>query len=144
MLTKSNLRINKRNNKIISHVREVYLRKDIYCGSAYCVDCYDTKNLSSTHEGNTPVLSKDKYRGPTLEDIDGHTLVQKSHYLIFDTTAIIKQMDVLLNPKLNNIIILQTVMNDLKEKNIRTYYKFRDLMKDTERTFLNFYNDFSE
>lgn len=145
MFNKSFLRINKRNNKIISRVNQVYTRKDIWCGSEYCKQCYKITNISSNNDESQVTLNKNKIEG--CKDCSGYSsdlFINKSHYLILDSNTVIEQFDVISKPKLFNIILLQTVLNEVKEKNIKLFNKLRNVMKEQKERFYTFYNEYSE
>uniref|UniRef100_T1JCD6 Protein DIS3 homolog n=1 Tax=Strigamia maritima TaxID=126957 RepID=T1JCD6_STRMM len=104
-------------------VREHYLRDDIVCGSAYCTVC----------ENNSPKLDQK----PGLKS----NRCNFFHYLIFDTNVILHQIDVLEDPSIRNVIILQTVLAEVRHKNLPVYKRLRDLMRNEERKFHLFINE---
>jgi exosome complex exonuclease DIS3/RRP44 len=135
MLNRTYVHIGKK-NKILTVLKEVYLRKDIFCGSELCPNCYTSKTLKASIA-------------------DGHTLSQRLSsapkgskkpvdYLVIDTNIVLHQMDILNKPNFKNIVILQTVLNEVKNQSAQLYSDLRDLCADPEKQFYVFSNEFRE
>lgn len=135
MLNRTYVRLGKK-NKILTVVKEVYLRKDIFCGSEACLKCYSSKTLKASI-------------------VDGHTHSQRLattpkgakkvvDYLIVDTNIVLHQMDILNKPNLKNVVVLQTVLAEVKNQSPQLYSDLRELCSDPEKRFYVFSNEFRE
>lgn len=135
MLNRAYVKLSKK-NKILTVVREVYLRKDIFCGSELCEKCYDSNTLKASLA-------------------DGHVLAQRLSgpskgskapvdYLVIDTNIVLHQMDLLNKPNFRNVIVLQTVLNEVKNQSPQLYSDLRELCADPEKQFYVFSNEFRE
>lgn len=63
------------------------------------------------------------------------------HYLILDTNVVLDQIDVLEEEVLKNVIILHTVLDEVKHKSAVVYKKLRDILKRPSRQFYVFVNE---
>lgn len=123
MLTsKTFLKKNKRGN-VLKIVREHYLREDLSCGSDLCNEC-DSKEA-------------------VLEKCPQHksTVYSNPHYLLLDTNIILEQIDVLEEPSLTNVIIVQTVLQEVKHRSSVIYKRLKDLITSPGRKFYVFVNE---
>ncbi|KAJ6635843.1 Exosome complex exonuclease RRP44 [Pseudolycoriella hygida] len=118
------LRKTKRGN-ILKIVREHYLRDDIYCGSEFCNDC--------DHESHDKVLSEQ----PTSKS----RLYPFPHYLVLDTNAVLDHIDVFEEDVLTDIVVLYTVLDEVKHKSSSVYKKFREVIADKSRNIYIFVNE---
>ncbi|CAO1624165.1 unnamed protein product [Sympodiomycopsis kandeliae] len=139
--------------KILRVSRERYLRDDISCGSLSCVEC---KRISAKYpELPTPCLSS---QGNSNESVSGN------HYLVLDTNIILHQMDLLESmlgrdqtPSFLNVIVLQTVLEEVRHRSLPLYNRLMDIVKDSQhaarmgrsdnpqesRRWWVYYNDFA-
>lgn len=106
-------------------IREHYLRTDLWCGSSICVIC--------PHEKHDLVLSED----PASKS----ALFTDSHYLLLDTNVILDQIDVFEEETIKNVIVLQTVLDEVKHKSASIYKRLRDILMNPERKFYTFVNE---
>lgn len=107
-------------------VREHYLRTDIWCGSSLCDAC----DMVQEHErvlARHPESPSDKYRFP--------------HYLVLDTNVVLDQIDVLDEDVLQNVIMLHTVLDEVKHKSLLVYKRLTDILKRPARQFYVFVNE---
>ncbi|KAJ9592683.1 hypothetical protein L9F63_015655, partial [Diploptera punctata] len=124
LTTKTFLRKTKKGN-ILKIVREHYLRDDIWCGSEICIIC--------KHESNDLVLEKapqsknKKFKFP--------------HYIVLDTCTVLNQIDVLEEDAICNVIVLQTVLEEVKHRSSAVYKRFRDIIANPNRKFYVFVNE---
>uniref|UniRef100_A0A336KCD1 Protein DIS3 homolog n=1 Tax=Culicoides sonorensis TaxID=179676 RepID=A0A336KCD1_CULSO len=118
------MRKTKRGN-IIKIVREHYLRDDIWCGSGTCTICM--------HTPNDLILSSK----PTTNSVkfDYH------HYLVVDTNVVLDQIDVFEEDAIKDVIVLHTVMDEVKHKSSTVYKRFRDIIMNPSRRFYTFVNE---
>ncbi|XP_052815273.1 exosome complex exonuclease RRP44-like [Mya arenaria] len=113
---------------ILKIVREHYLRDDISCGSALCEKCL--------HEP----------KGPSLEEspVNQSTLFDKHHYLIPDTNVVLHQIDVLEDSAIQNVIILQTVLEEVRHRSAPAYKRLKDVISNPAKHFYSFANEFNK
>lgn len=113
-----------RSGRILKRVHELYLRNDIGCRLASCRVC--------------------KSEGKSLLDLETtiSSTVPSNHALIFDSTTIIRFHHLFDNPKFTNVIIPQTIWEDVKNSNPPAYKSMNALCyEDKERSFVVFMND---
>ncbi|XP_026755514.2 exosome complex exonuclease RRP44 [Galleria mellonella] len=122
--TKTFLTKTKRGN-ILKIVREHYLRDDLLCGSAACNVC--------PHKDDEYVLD------PKPESICA--LFDYPHYLVLDTNVVLHQIDVLEEDALTNVIILQTVLEEVKHQNTAIFQRILDVIGNKKRKFYSFVNE---
>lgn len=135
MLNRTYVKFGKK-NKILTVVKELYLRKDIFCGSELCDECYASKTLrASLADGH--VLSQRLSSAPkgSSKPVD---------YLVIDTNIVLHQMDILNKPNFKNVIVLQTVLDEVKNQSQQLYADLRELCSDSEKQFYVFSNEFRE
>lgn len=113
---------NKRGN-VVKVVKEHYLRDDIYCGVEGCTVCKNVK-LSLVQEA---MISS---AAPT-----------QRHLLIVDTNVVYQQIDLLCSPLIHDVVILQTVAEELRGKSMPVFTKLKGLLETPERRFFLFSNE---
>ena len=118
------MRKTKRGN-IIKIVREHYLRNDIWCGSRICKSC--------THYEFDLVLDEDP------ENLC--SLFTFPHYIVLDTNVVLDQIDILEEDIIKNIIVLHTVLDEVKHKSSSIYKRFKEICSDSKRNFYTFVNE---
>lgn len=108
-----------RKGKIIRLVHEKYLRSDVGCGYM-----------------NGRVLNEDNFRN--LVEMAPH-----KHVLVIDTNVAFHQIDLLeFNcPATALVIVLQTVLQELKHLNLSGYRRITNLLKDENRSYIFFPNE---
>ncbi|KAK5640047.1 hypothetical protein RI129_010858 [Pyrocoelia pectoralis] len=124
LTTKVFIRKNKAGN-FLKNIREHYLRDDINCGISNCDHC--VPHLNSI----TPPTNENK-----------STLYNFNHYLILDTNVILHQMDILEEDVICNVIILNTVLEEVKHRNLPIYRRLNNVMENSSRNFYLFPNNF--
>lgn len=113
---------------VIKIVREHYLRDDISCGSEICDVC--------DHGPKGPALSEcpenrsQKYKKP--------------HYMIPDTNVVIHQIDVLEDSSIQDVIILQTVLEEVRHRSAPAYKRLKDVLSNPSKHFYSFANEFNK
>uniref|UniRef100_A0A8C1GWW8 Exosome complex exonuclease RRP44 n=1 Tax=Cyprinus carpio TaxID=7962 RepID=A0A8C1GWW8_CYPCA len=108
---------------VLKIVREHYLRDDIWCGSEVCKECKD----------EAPVLQEDA----CIES----NLCSYPHYLIPDTNVVLHQIDILEDPLIRNVIILQTVLQEIRHRSAPAYKRIKDAIHEKEKHFYMFTNE---
>ncbi|XP_053981300.1 exosome complex exonuclease RRP44 [Hylaeus volcanicus] len=112
--------------KVFKTVREHYLRDDIHCGSKACDKClYRNRNIILDDEDSGAKSSRLPY----------------PYYLLLDTNIILNQIDVLEEDVISNVIILQTVLEEVRHKSSNVYKKLKDIISHTHRKFYVFVNE---
>lgn len=104
-------------------MREHYLRDDIWCGSEVCKECKD----------EAPVLQEDACTESNL--------CTYPHYLIPDTNVILHQVDIFEDPLIKNVIILQTVLQEVRHRSAPVYKRIKDVIHDKGKHFYTFTNE---
>uniref|UniRef100_A0A4W6DQ62 Protein DIS3 homolog n=1 Tax=Lates calcarifer TaxID=8187 RepID=A0A4W6DQ62_LATCA len=112
-----------RSGGVMKIVREHYLRDDIWCGSEACTEC----------KQESTVLQKDA----CIES----NLCSYPHYLIPDTNVVLHQIDVLEDPMIRNVIILQTVLQEVRHRSAPVYKRLKDIIHEKEKHFYTFTNE---
>lgn len=115
-------------------VREHYLRNDIICYSKLCNICSSSLKLDA--EGNSPKIS--------LSESPGKITGGKKHYVVLDTNIVLSAIDMLENPEcFYDVIIPQTVLDEVKNKSFPIYQRLRNLVKADDKRFVVYHNEFS-
>uniref|UniRef100_A0A8C5CZM8 DIS3 homolog, exosome endoribonuclease and 3'-5' exoribonuclease n=1 Tax=Gadus morhua TaxID=8049 RepID=A0A8C5CZM8_GADMO len=112
-----------RSGGVMKIVREHYLRDDIWCGSEICTEC----------KQESTVLQKDS----CIES----DLCSSPHYLVPDTNVVLHQIDVLEDPLIRNVIILQTVLQEVRHRSAPVYKRLKDIIHEKEKHFYTFTNE---
>nr|XP_046257452.1 exosome complex exonuclease RRP44 [Scatophagus argus] len=112
-----------RSGGVMKIVREHYLRDDIWCGSEGCTEC----------KQESTVLQRDA----CIES----NLCSSPHYLILDTNVVLHQIDVLEDPVIRNVIILQTVLQEVRHRSAPIYKRLKDIIHEKEKHFYTFTNE---
>ncbi|CAK9828415.1 Exosome complex exonuclease RRP44 [Anthophora retusa] len=107
-------------------VREHYLRDDIHCGYKACIKCsYRTRSV---------ILDDGDSSAKSLK-------IAHPYYLLMDTNIILDQIDILEEDIISNVIILQTVLEEVKHRSSTVYKKLKDIINNTRRKFYVFVNE---
>lgn len=68
-------------------------------------------------------------------------LFEFPHYLILDTNVVLDQIDVLEENTICNVVVLSTVIDEVKNKSSSVFNRFRDVYKSSWRKFFVFVNE---
>lgn len=112
-----------RSGGVMKVVREHYLRDDIWCGSEACSEC----------KQESTVLQRDA----CIES----NLCSYPHYLLPDTNVVLHQIDLLEDPVIRNVIILQTVLQEVRHRSAPVYKRLKDIIHEKEKHFYTFTNE---
>ncbi|RHZ52885.1 hypothetical protein Glove_456g19 [Diversispora epigaea] len=121
LYSKTYLKRTKKGNAV-KVVKEHYLREDIWCYVENCTFCEHTE----------PVLS---------EEARCTELLKFPHYIVPDTNVLLNQMDIIKHPAIHNVIIMQTVYEELRHLNLSIYHQLRTLINESNRHFFVFSNE---
>lgn len=115
-------------------VREQYLRKDISCSSQLCSSCQT--NVAADASGKVPQ--------PVLSPSPAKTkLFPNGHYLLPDTNILLTGIDLLEHSDaFYDVIILQTVLEELRNRSLPLYNRVMNLVKTEDKRFYLFFNEF--
>lgn len=120
--------------KVQKIVRELYLRQDIPCSSKLCTVCLQKAPRNAKDHQIPFVLSA----APTASK-----LYPSGHYLVPDTNAILNAFDLFeLNDAFYDVIILQTVLEECRNRSLPLYNRLIGLTKSEEKRFYIFFNEF--
>ena len=140
-----------KSGKVQKIVRELYLRQDIPCSSKLCSICYshapvdadgigkDAKNTLVTDNADlqlvVPFILSDRPAGTKA--------FPRGHYIVPDTNAFINGMDLFEHTgAFYDVIVLQTVLEELKNQSLPLYNRLLSLIKTDEKRFYLFFNEF--
>ncbi|MCJ1234173.1 exosome catalytic subunit dis3 [Varicellaria rhodocarpa] len=123
-----------KNGRVQKIVRELYLRQDIPCSSKLCTSCLSTAPADA--DGNvSPFVLSDRPAG--IKDLP------QGHYLIPDTNALINAMDLFEQTSaFYDVIILQTVLEEVRNRSLPLYNRLIGLTKSEDKRFYVFFNEF--
>ncbi|KAI4203718.1 MAG: hypothetical protein LQ346_001728 [Caloplaca aetnensis] len=123
-----------KSGKVQKITRELYLRQDIPCSSRICSSCLKSAPQDASGKVAQFVLS---------EKPAGTKRYPKGHYLIPDTNALLNAMD-LFEQKFgfHDVIILQTVLEELRNRSLPLYNRLIGLTKSEDKHFYVFFNEF--
>ncbi|XP_072784389.1 exosome complex exonuclease RRP44 isoform X1 [Taeniopygia guttata] len=130
MLTSRTFVKRTRAGAVVKVVREHYLRDDIACGAAACRLC----PRAAPGGGSAPGLEA-RPGGP------GSSLCPGPHFLLPDTNLLLHQIDILEDPVIKNVIVLQTVLQEVRNRSAPVYKRIRDLIQNPEKHFYSFTNE---
>ncbi|XP_068865316.1 exosome complex exonuclease RRP44 isoform X2 [Aphelocoma coerulescens] len=132
MLTSRTFVKRTRAGAVVKVVREHYLRDDIACGAAACRLCPPA--ATGTGNGNAPGLEA-RPSGPAS------SLCPGPHFVLPDTNLLLHQIDILEDPVIKNVIVLQTVLQEVRNRSAPVYKRIRDLIQNPEKHFYSFTNE---
>lgn len=125
-------------------VRERYLRDDVFCGRTGCRTC--------ARDNIGRIQSRDTESGAGLEEFGSpHSdPALGCHILILDTNVVLHQIDLLestldkaSSPTLTNVVVLQTVLDEVRHRSLPLYNRLQSLIREPERNWWIYWNDFS-
>ncbi|KAF8417437.1 exosome complex exonuclease exoribonuclease-like protein [Tirmania nivea] len=117
-------------------VRELYLRQDIPCSSKLCSPCTFIAPTDASGKVQNFVLSERPAGTPAYPN---------GHYLIPDTNIFLYCMDVMEHESaFYDVIVLQTVLEEVRNRSLPLYNRLRALTKSDEKRFYVFHNEFRQ
>ncbi|OAE18374.1 hypothetical protein AXG93_1783s1030 [Marchantia polymorpha subsp. ruderalis] len=103
-----------RHGRVLKVVREHYLRDDIACGTITCTACDNSKACLSASPA--PII-------------------------VFDTNVVLRQIDLLENSAISNVVVLSVVLEEVKNKDLSVYNRLRTICSNPARNFFVFSNE---
>ncbi|NWZ43982.1 RRP44 exonuclease, partial [Brachypodius atriceps] len=134
MLTSRTFVKRTRAGAVVKVVREHYLRDDIACGAAACRLCPRAAPAPGAANGSAPGLEA-RPSGPAS------SLCPGPHFLLPDTNLLLHQIDILEDPVIKNVIVLQTVLQEVRNRSAPVYKRIRDVIQNAEKHFYSFTNE---
>ena len=110
-------------------VKEHYLREDIPCGVLGCQQC-----VSLTGESGVNIFDPTE---PTLPNSHMTT----PHIILPDTNILLHHLDVLETDFFHNVVILQTVLEEVKGNSLAIHRRIRSLIAQPAKRFFVFSNE---
>ncbi|KAI7855492.1 exosome complex exonuclease RRP44-like protein [Circinella umbellata] len=112
-----------RKGNVVKVVKEHYLRDDIPCSSQACTIC---------EQHSPPVLSRTPRS--TMN-------IKYPHYIIPDTNVFMNQLDIMEHPGIKDVIVLQTVREEVKHLSLPIYNRLNAMLNDSNKRFYMFANE---
>ncbi|KAK7207134.1 exosome complex exonuclease exoribonuclease-like protein [Myxozyma melibiosi] len=127
--------VRSRKGKATKIVQEHYLRTDIPCSSQLCPLCILNPPKDSSGAVRPAILSRTP---PSVKPWG-------AHYLIPDTNIFVKAMDLMEHKSaFYDVIVLQTVLDELRNISLPLYNRLRALSLSQEKRFYVFHNEFRQ
>ncbi|CCE79447.1 Piso0_001511 [Millerozyma farinosa CBS 7064] len=135
LVVTSKVFVSSKNGGATKIVREHYLRDDIPCYSKCCNICQLDVKPNALGEIPEFVLSQEPNKLS-----NGHP-----HYVIIDTNIALHAIDLLESAEcFYDVIITQTVLDEVKNVSFPIYSRLRALVKAQEKRFVIYHNEFNE
>lgn len=143
-----------KSGKVQKIVRELYLRQDIPCSSKLCSICPSIApaDANGNSEKGPPYFAMSYPSRLRCASVSPFVLSDKpagtdafprGHYLVPDTNALLNGMDLFEHTgAFYDVIILQTVLEELKNQSLPLYNRLLALIKTDEKRFYLFFNEF--
>ncbi|WEW55727.1 exosome catalytic subunit dis3 [Emydomyces testavorans] len=140
-----------KSGKVQKIVRELYLRQDIPCSSKLCSFCLSYAPTDANGHGERSQFQQVSGYANQLsvtpfvlsEGPAGSEAFPKGHYLIPDTNALLNGMDLFEHTgAFYDVIILQTVLEELKNQSLPLYNRLISLIRSEEKRYYLFFNEF--
>uniref|UniRef100_A0ACB8FIZ4 Exosome catalytic subunit dis3 n=1 Tax=Sphaerodactylus townsendi TaxID=933632 RepID=A0ACB8FIZ4_9SAUR len=131
MLTSRTFLKRTRGGAVRKVVREHYLRDDISCGAAGCSLCVEEDEQGGAGRS---FLEAQPFGAAS-------SLCPEPHYLLPDTNLLLHQIDILEDPVIRNVIILQTVLQEVRSRSAPVYKRIKDVITNQEKHFYSFTNE---
>src|SRR5437763_7856975 len=141
-----------KSGKVQKVVKEQYLRQDIPCSSKLCSRCPATAPAGANGQG-TAFLNYSLYFSLLKRPVVAHMVLSSSpagttafpggHYILPDTNVLLNGMDLFEQTSaFYDVIILQTVLEELKNRSVPLYNRLIALARRQEKRFCLFFNEF--
>ena len=143
-----------KSGKVQKIVRELYLRQDIPCSSKLCSTCSANAPADANGVGmfEGTYIRLGFYCLADVQKVAPFVLPETpiittnfptGHYLVPDTNALLNGMDLFEQRSgFHDVIILQTVLEELRNRSLPLYNRVIALTKSEDKHFYVFFNDF--
>ncbi|KAK7064735.1 exosome complex exonuclease dis3 [Favolaschia claudopus] len=112
--------------KVIKVLRERYLRDDVGCGIQSCSSCESSGDQTLPFSGDL-----------------AHNSFPDGYFVLPDTNVFLSQMDLMESSLFKApIIVLQTVMEEVRHRSIPLYNRLKTLVRTDEKPVWVFYNEY--
>jgi exosome complex exonuclease DIS3/RRP44 len=132
-----------RKGNVLKVVREHYLRDDLPCHSAACELCVE--HMQAAETVSDVAAEEDGGSNAAGTHVTPAMLEAESdQYLVLDTNVVLLQIDLLAHggkEALRNVIIPQTVLEEVKHRDVGIYKRLRGVISNRERHFIVFSNE---
>lgn len=115
-------------------VREHYLRDDIVCGWQPCEECEALAQDQDQDQAPDRAHLND-------EPLSSSELCPQPHFVLPDTNVVLHQIDILEDPAIQNVIILQTVLQEVRHRSAPVYKRIKDVIHNPDKHFYTFTNE---
>ena len=123
-----------KSGKVQKIVRELYLRQDIPCSSKICSECL--ASAPADMNGSTSPFILPEFPSSSKAFPSGC-------YLVPDTNIFLNAMDLFEQSiGFNDVIVLQTVLEEVKNRSLPLYHRILGLAKSQDKHFYVFFNEF--
>ncbi|KAJ2073664.1 exosome catalytic subunit dis3 [Coemansia sp. S155-1] len=129
-----------RKGNIVRTVKEHYLRDDIACGYESCKHSVCVSARSEAEEQGKTLVGGIHPAAP-LSASPRNSVQWGPHYLVPDTNAFVNQIDILERPIINDVVVLSTVLDELRGLSMVVYNRVRAIVRDHERRWFVFSNE---
>ncbi|XP_041055302.1 exosome complex exonuclease RRP44 [Carcharodon carcharias] len=131
-----------RSGGVLKVVREHYLRDDILCGWGPCEECGGRGPGSGSDPGQGQGQGQGQgHGGLTDQPHTSSQLCPEPHYVLPDTNVVLHQIDILEDPVIQNVVILQTVLQEVRHRSAPVYKRIKDVINNPEKHFYTFTNE---
>ncbi|XP_078258402.1 exosome complex exonuclease RRP44 isoform X2 [Rhinoraja longicauda] len=128
-----------RSGGVLKIVREHYLRDDIVCGWRPCEEC-EAPAQEDQDPDQVQVQVPDRAH-LNDEPLTSSELCPQPHFVLPDTNVILHQIDILEHPAIQNVIMLQTVLQEVRHRSAPVYKRIKDVIHNPEKHFYTFTNE---
>ncbi|KAJ2799578.1 exosome catalytic subunit dis3, partial [Coemansia helicoidea] len=129
-----------RKGNIVRTVKEHYLRDDIACGLETCAHKVCAQARKDAEEQRPAPAGAANPAAP-LSAAPRDSTEWGRHYLVPDTNAFVNQIDIFERPIINNVVVLSTVLDELRGLSMAVYNRVRAVVRDSERRWFVFSNE---
>lgn len=136
----------RKHGKIIKIIEEKYIRDDVECGYR-CYSANDAVSMLHDDCSNSKIDDLKSYHSISVDTLK-QMIDQSPHkqLLVIDTNIALHQMDVLEynSPITSLIVIMQTVLQEVKHLSKSIFRRLLDLIKNTSKSFVFYPNEHSK
>jgi exosome complex exonuclease DIS3/RRP44 len=128
--------------QLLTIVKEHYLRDDIEYESSQNVHMLFHSTLLHSKVAACACRCGSPL-DPACKNPDNHVLSKDAdHYLMVDTNVVLHQADFLEHESVTDVVILSTVYREVQHKNSSIFLRLKNLLKNNQKRFFYFSNEF--